>query len=65
MATHLFTIGEVARRTGASRAHLAYLFERGALPQPSYQVPGRRLFTERDVEGIIRALNDRKRSGPK
>jgi hypothetical protein len=39
-----------------SRQHLQYLIDKGKLPGPSLQVPGRRLFTEEDVQRILDAL---------
>ncbi len=50
------SIGAVAGRLGIPRWRLAYLIERGDLPGPSLQVPGRRLFSEEDVEQIRQAL---------
>ena len=52
----LWTIGVAAERLALPRWKLAYLIERGAVPGPSVVVPGRRLFTESDVEAIRRAL---------
>jgi hypothetical protein len=57
------TIGTVAIRLGIPRWRLAYLIERGTLPGPSLQVPGRRLFSEADVERIQQAIA-RPREGP-
>jgi hypothetical protein len=63
MATNdLHTIGPVAARLGIPRWRLAYLIDRGDLPGPSLQVPGRRLFSEEDVRRIGRCLEDRARS---
>jgi hypothetical protein len=39
-----------------SRQHLQYLIDAGKLPGPSLQVPGRRLFTQEDVQRILDAL---------
>ena len=50
------TIGEVAKRCGLPRWKLAYLIERGDLPEASLHVPGRRLFTESDVQKVLKAL---------
>jgi DNA-binding transcriptional MerR regulator len=50
------SIGPVAARLGIPRWRLAYLIERGDVPGPSYQVPGRRLFSEEDIERLIQAL---------
>jgi DNA-binding transcriptional MerR regulator len=54
------TIGPVATQLGIPRWQLAYLIERGDVPPPSLQVPGRRLFSQEDVETIRRALEMRK-----
>jgi hypothetical protein len=40
------------------RWRLLYLIEKGKLPGPSLQVPGRRLFTEADVQQILRRLEE-------
>ena len=53
------TIGHVASRLGVPRWRLAYLIERGEVPGPSHQVPGRRLFTEDDIARIRSALAKR------
>ena len=58
--TGYLTIGPVAAQLGLPRWRLAYLIDRGDLPGPSLQVPGRRLFCEQDVEGIKQALARRK-----
>ena len=50
------TIGAVAQLVGIPRWRLAYLIERGDLPGPSLQVPGRRLFSEEDIDRIRGAL---------
>ena len=54
-----FTSGEVADKVGEPRWRLAYLIEKRVLPGPSFQVPGRRLFTSADIEKIVRALAQR------
>ena len=46
------TSGAVAKRLQISRAQLLYLIEKGDLPEPSSQVPGRRLFTEENIKEI-------------
>jgi hypothetical protein len=51
-----FTTGSVATQLGVPRWKLSYLIERGAVPGPSLNVPGRRLFSGDDVERIRRAL---------
>jgi hypothetical protein len=55
-ASNYLTTGSVAARLGMPRWRLAYLIERGEVPGPSLQVPGRRLFSEGDVEQIRRAI---------
>jgi DNA-binding transcriptional MerR regulator len=50
-----WSLGGVASEVGVPRWRLAYLIERGVLPEASIQVPGRRLFTEEDV-ALIRAI---------
>jgi hypothetical protein len=52
----LHTSGAVSERLHIARWRLLYLIERGDLPAPTYQVPGRRLFTEADVKKIEAAL---------
>jgi DNA-binding transcriptional MerR regulator len=60
MATNRYsTIGAVADRLAIPRWKLAYLIERGDVPGSSLQVPGRRLFSEDDVERIREALSER------
>jgi DNA-binding transcriptional MerR regulator len=56
MAASYTTIGEVAKQVEIPRWRLAYLIERGDLPGPSLQVPGRRLFSEKDVDCIRKTL---------
>jgi DNA-binding transcriptional MerR regulator len=65
MQNELLTSGEVAALVGLSRAHLLYLVERGDVPEPTYVVPGRRLFTANDVESIKRCLRKRTMSRQK
>jgi DNA-binding transcriptional MerR regulator len=50
------TIGAVATELGLPRWQLAYRIERGDLPGPSAQVPGRRLFSAADIERLRAAL---------
>jgi hypothetical protein len=59
----MFTSGQAAARVGLPRWRLLYLVERGEVPGPSLQVPGRRLFSAADVENIARALQARE--GPR
>jgi hypothetical protein len=60
--TEYQTIGPVAAELEMPRWRLAYLIERGDVPGPSLQVPGRRLFTRADVEQIRLALVSRRGS---
>jgi DNA-binding transcriptional MerR regulator len=57
--TPYHTIGKVSEELAVPRWQLAYLIERGEVPGPSLQVPGRRLFTDEDVEKIRAALATR------
>jgi DNA-binding transcriptional MerR regulator len=57
--TRYSTIGAVADRLAIPRWKLAYLIDRGDVPGSSQQVPGRRLFSEADVERIREALSER------
>jgi hypothetical protein len=59
MAKRWLTSGQVALRVGLPRWRLLYLIESGAVPGPSVQVPGRRLFAPADVERIAQALEQR------
>ena len=52
----LKTIGAVAAEVGLDRWRLAYLIERGTVPEASVKVPGRRLFTPGDIKAIEDAL---------
>jgi excisionase family DNA binding protein len=56
MSHNLFTCGEAAAQLGLPRWKLQYLIERGEIPGPSHQVPGRRLFTFEDIRRIAQAL---------
>jgi len=59
------TIGAVADDLKIARWRLAYLIERGEVPDATVHVPGRRLFTAEDVERIRRALAKREKpAGP-
>jgi DNA-binding transcriptional MerR regulator len=53
------TSGAVADALGIARWQLAYLIERGVVPDASLRVPGRRLFNDDDVTRIRRALANR------
>ena len=57
---NLFTSGEAASMVGEPRWRLLYMIEKEMLPGPSFQVPGRRLFTSADIEKIARALGQRR-----
>jgi DNA-binding transcriptional MerR regulator len=53
------TIGSVADQLELPRWRLAYLIDRGDVPGSSLQVPGRRLFSDEDVERIRQAIAER------
>lgn len=55
------TIGAVAAELGIDRWRLAYLIERGAVPEASVKIPGRRLFTPSDIEAIEDAIASQER----
>lgn len=59
MPESFVTIREAAARLGEPAWRIAYLIERGDLPQPSLTVPGRRLFTDGDVERMRAAVHRR------
>ena len=59
MTSKMQTSGAVAAQVGLPRWKLVYLIERGALPHPTFHVPGRRLFTDADVRAIKQALDAR------
>ncbi|MHB1425248.1 MAG: MerR family transcriptional regulator [Gemmataceae bacterium] len=59
---HYYTSGTVAEALGIPRWQLAYLIERRIVPDASFQVPGRRLFTEEDINRIRQALAERAKS---
>jgi hypothetical protein len=56
MVADVYTSGQVSVQVEIPRWKLLYLIERGDLPGPSLQVPGRRLFTAQDVHNITQAL---------
>ncbi len=55
----LHTSGAVSERVRLARWRLLYLIERGVLPAPTFQVPGRRLFTDGDIRRIEAVLATR------
>ena len=59
MKETFLTSGQVAAQVGVPRWQLLYLIERGEVPGPSVQVPGRRIFTAMDVRRIAEALANR------
>lgn len=66
MSSELIGSGDVARKVNLPRWRLLYLIERGDLPGPSFEVPGRRLFTPEDVvriDAVLRARPDLLKSG--
>jgi DNA-binding transcriptional MerR regulator len=54
-----YSTGQAAAMAGLPRWKLIYLIERGLVPGPSLAIPGRRLFTRQDVDGIRQAMADR------
>ena len=52
------TIGTLAELLGIDRWRVAYLIERCILPEASVTVPGRRLFSEKDVERVKQAYSE-------
>ena len=61
-SSSLRSSGEVARLVGIPRWKLIHLIETGILPDASFVVPGRRLFTDQDVKQIkvaIKQLDER------
>jgi len=56
MRKSVFTTGEVAQKVGMPRWRLQYLIEREEVPGPSFEVPGRRLFSVADIDNIARVL---------
>jgi len=56
MRKRVFTSGQTAVRVAMPRWRLQYLIERKMLPGPSFQVPGRRLFTLADIDNIVQVL---------
>src|SRR5262249_10458768 len=62
---HYRTIGGVAAQLGVPRWRLAYLIERGSVPDSSLRVPGRRLFSPEDVRRIRAALDALDQGGHK
>ena len=59
MPNELIGSGAVAQRVGLERWRLLYLLDSKQLPQPSFNVSGRRLFTAEDVRLIEAALAQR------
>ena len=56
MEQNVYSTGEVAASCGIPRWQFLYFIERGLVPGPTSQVPGRRLFTAEDVAKIRDAL---------
>lgn len=56
MTENVHTSGAVAAEVGLPRWKLLYFIEKGTLPSPTFQVPGRRLFTDADIDAIRKAL---------
>ena len=59
MPNELIGSGAVARCVGLERWQLLYLLDSKQLPEPSFNVSGRRLFTPEDVRAIEAALAKR------
>lgn len=59
MSNELIGSGAVARRVGLERSRFLYLLDSKQLPEPSFNVSGRRLFTAEDVRRIEAALAQR------
>lgn len=55
-AGNLYTTGQVATRLGVERWRLQYWVERKMIRGPTASVPGRRLFSDADIEHIGRQL---------
>jgi len=55
-AATLHTSGPVSQRVRLPRWRLLYLIKRGLLPAPTFQVAGRRLYTEDDIRRIEAVL---------
>ena len=56
MTPQLRGSGSVAKHVGLPRSRFLYLVEKGDLPGPSHEVPGRRLFSTEDVQRICDEL---------
>ena len=54
-----FAAGVAAARLGLSRWKFIYLVDRGVFPSPSLQIPGRRLFSARDLERCEEIIAER------
>jgi hypothetical protein len=57
----LYGTGRVAREVRLGRARLLALLERGAIPDASHRLEGRRVFSEADLEKVRLALAERAR----
>ncbi|MDY0168578.1 MAG: MerR family transcriptional regulator [Thermoguttaceae bacterium] len=62
MKEELFTIGDVARRLGVPQHRIAYLLQRGRVPEP-FRLSGRRTFTQRDMTHIANELKQPQSAG--
>ena len=58
-----FGSGDVARVVRLPLWKFLYLIDRGILPDASFRVSGRRLFTEQDVQKITGVLANRTARG--
>jgi hypothetical protein len=48
--------GAAACRLHLTRTRLLYLLDKGLVPEPVHQIPGRRLFGNDDIERILAVL---------
>jgi len=53
------TLGQVAEKLGLPKWRLAHFIDRDVVPDASLRVPGRRLFSARDVAVIREILETR------
>jgi hypothetical protein len=55
-----YSTGQAARLLGLPRWKLIYLIDRGDLPEPSVELPGRRVYTPADIDALREALERRR-----
>lgn len=56
MSANLVGTGKVAKMIDLPRHRLIWLLDTGRVPEPEFKVPGRRLFTTKDIERIRQAM---------